>query len=219
MTTIYEEKKRCGVCGSENKYTGIGSTNTFGSPDLDTRPPEMQRSTIYAWIQRCPDCGYCNSDVSKSRSDEPVIVKGADYQSQLNDPAYPALANSFLCKAISDRAAGNFADTTWDLIRAAWVCDDSGHAEQAKTCRQMAADMLELSQAHKQKVAGEDRAQTAILVDLLRRGGQPERAQRMLAKQAGEATQDVIERVLGFQGLLLERRDFSRHTIAEAVGK
>lgn len=219
MTTQYEEKKSCGICESENEYIVIGSTNSFGSPDLDTRPPEMERSTMFAWIQRCPDCGYCNSDVSKAGSDEQTIVKGADYQSQLTDPTYPALANSFLCKAISDRAAGSYADTTWDLIRAAWACDDSGHAEQAKTCRKTAADMLELSQASKQKAASDERAETAILVDLLRRSGQPERAQRILTKQARETTQDVIGRVLSFQELLIQRRDFSSHTIAEAVGK
>jgi hypothetical protein len=57
MTTLYREKSRCAVCGIATEYTSIGSTNAFGSPDLDTRPPEMQRSTIFAWVQRCPECG------------------------------------------------------------------------------------------------------------------------------------------------------------------
>lgn len=54
MTTLYEAKAQCAVCGTESEYTGIGSTNSFGSPDLDTRPLKMKRSTIVDWIQRCP---------------------------------------------------------------------------------------------------------------------------------------------------------------------
>ncbi len=217
MTTHYEEKKCCGICGSENKYTGIGSTNTFGSADLDTRPPEMYRSTIFAWVQRCPVCGYCNSDVSKSRLGEQELVNSADYRTQLSDLTYPTLANSFLCKAILDRVAGSYAHATWNLIRAAWVCDDTDQSEQAATCRKTAADMLELARQHDQKVVGQDRADTAILVDLLRRSGQPKRARQILATQQDSTAEDVIGRVLNFQRVLLERNDVSCHTIGEAL--
>ncbi len=44
MTTIYNKKITCCLCNKESEYRGIGSTNAFGSPDLDTRPPQMQRS-------------------------------------------------------------------------------------------------------------------------------------------------------------------------------
>ena len=219
MTTYYEEKSCCGVCGSENEYTGIGSTNSFGSPDLDTRPPEMRRSTMFAWVQRCPDCGFCSSDVSKSRPGDQLLVNGADYKAQLNDPTYPDLANKFLCKAICDRAAGNYSDATWDFIHAAWACDDSGHADQAKVCRKTAADLLELSQKQGQKVAGQDRAEFAMLVDLLRRSGQITRAKALLASKQGGLGDDVIGRVLVFEVALLEKNDVSCHTISEALGE
>lgn len=75
-----------------------------------------------------------------------MLVNGADYKAQLNDPTYPDLANKFLCKAICDRVARSYSDATWDFIKAAWACDDSGHADQAKVCRKTAADLLELSQ-------------------------------------------------------------------------
>lgn len=54
MTTMYEEDFESYVCGTKSNHMAIGSTNSFGSPDLDTRPPEMARSTIYQFIQRCP---------------------------------------------------------------------------------------------------------------------------------------------------------------------
>lgn len=100
MTTLYEEKARCAVCGTETEFTGIASTNAFGSPDLDTRPPEMQRSTIFAWVQCCPECGYCSSDISKVPSQAVSVVHSPEYGKQLTDSTYPELANGFLCKAI-----------------------------------------------------------------------------------------------------------------------
>ncbi len=96
LTTLYEKKAQGSVCGTENEYTGIGSTNALGSLDLDTRPPEMERSTIFTWVQRCPECGYCASDVSITRPRAQAVVNGEEYKDQLNDPTYPELANSFL---------------------------------------------------------------------------------------------------------------------------
>ena len=58
MTTVYHQNITCAICGTEFEYTGIASTNAFGPTDLDTQPPEMERSTIDAWVQRCPQCGY-----------------------------------------------------------------------------------------------------------------------------------------------------------------
>lgn len=37
---------KCAVCGKESEQITLASTNTFGSPDLDLRPPEMKRSTM-----------------------------------------------------------------------------------------------------------------------------------------------------------------------------
>lgn len=124
MTTLYHEKKRCAVCGAQHEYTSIGSTNAFGSPDLDTRPPEMQRSTIFAWVQRCPKCGFCASNISKASDQAISVIRSEAYHEQLSDPSMPELANSFLCKSIIDETAGDYGSAAWSLIHAAWVCDD-----------------------------------------------------------------------------------------------
>jgi hypothetical protein len=42
MTTIHQEEVSCAVCGSAQRVMELGSTNAFGSMDLDTRPPEMR---------------------------------------------------------------------------------------------------------------------------------------------------------------------------------
>ena len=45
MTTVI-----CANCQGQNEQIIIGSTNQFGSPDLDLRPPETARGTILHWL-------------------------------------------------------------------------------------------------------------------------------------------------------------------------
>lgn len=219
MTTFKEEKVRCSLCSTKTKYTGITSTNAFGSTDLDTRPPEMERSTIVAWVQRCPKCGYCASDVSTARPEAQTVVIGQEYKDQLNDPTYPKLAASFLCKAILDRESKDFAAATWALIHAAWVCDDSDQAEEAMACRQKAADMLVIAEEHRQQVAEQDGASTTMLIDLLRRSGQFEQARKTIVERRRMISERIIARILDFQTCLLDRNDTGCHTTAEALGE
>ena len=57
MTTMFRATHKCAVCGEMETYYEIGSTNSFGSPDLDLRPPQMQRGTMGEWIQK-ERCGF-----------------------------------------------------------------------------------------------------------------------------------------------------------------
>lgn len=219
MTTLYREKIQCALCGCESEFTGIGSTNAFGSPDLDTRPPEMQRSTIYAWVQRCPECGYCASDISRSNPESAVVVNGAEYQAQLKNHEFLELANSFLCKAIIDRERNDYMSATWALIHAAWARDDAEQPTQARICRTKAATMLIDAEAHNQQVVEQDGASTAILVDLLRRSGQFAEAQKVLATRRNSIKEDIILRILDFQMTLIEKDDDTCHTIDDTLGE
>ncbi|MEI6808701.1 MAG: hypothetical protein WCN95_08255 [bacterium] len=219
MTTLYKRKVCCSVCGTGTEFTEIMSTNTCGSPDLDTRPPEMQRSTMFAWVQRCPECGYSASDISEAAPAAEALIAGAEYRALLKDEAYSALATSFLCVAILAREVKKFGAATWALIHAAWDCDDSDCAELAGTCRKKAAEMLVLSEEHCQQVAGQDGASTAILVDLLRRSGQKEAARHVISTRRGLIKENVIIGILDYQDSLLAKNDISCHTIAEAFGE
>jgi len=219
MTTLYKKKVRCAVCGNENEFTGIGSTNRLGWPDLDTRPPEMERSTIFTWVQRCPGCGFCASDISKAPPGAGSLVRASEYQKQLHDRAYPDLANSFLCKAMVDEQMSDYAAAAWALVYAAWACDDAEQRNQARICRSKAAKMLIEAEAHSQKIVEQDGMSTAILIDLLRRSGQYAEAQESLVTRQSAITEDFIIRILGFQATLIKNGDDSCHTIAEALGE
>ena len=43
MTSFTEIIEKCGICGTFTKHMVMLSTNSFGSPDLDLRPPGMER--------------------------------------------------------------------------------------------------------------------------------------------------------------------------------
>lgn len=218
MTTLDIEKAQCAVCGTETEFVGIGSTNSFGSPDLDMRPPEMQRSTIFAWVQRCPECGYCAQDMSKATANAAMLVRGTEYSQLLADVAYPELANSFLCKALIEESSEDYATAAWSLIHAAWVCDDQDKVVLAATCRSRAADMIDKAIANKQTLSEQRGAETAIQVDLLRRAGRLSDARQLAAKQRPVIKEDVILKILDFQETLIEQGNLSCYTISDALG-
>ncbi len=53
MTTIIEIDVTCAVCGMKQTVQEMGSTSSFGAMDLDTRPPELRRSTMHFWRHEC----------------------------------------------------------------------------------------------------------------------------------------------------------------------
>ncbi|MCK4375664.1 MAG: hypothetical protein KAX19_10055 [Candidatus Brocadiae bacterium] len=219
MTTLHKEEVRCDVCGGQSECIRIVSTNALGPPDLDMRPREMERSTMRHWVHRCPHCGYCASELSESPTGADAVVEKTEYKDQLKNPDYPELANSFLCKAMVDRATGDLVEATWALIRAAWACDDSGSPEKASACRQQAAQMLEMAQADGQDVAEQEGVSDAVLVDLLRRSGQMERAERVIESHRDVISEETIHRIFEYQSLLIREGDTSCHTVAEALGE
>lgn len=219
MTTMSRDRVRCYACGTESVQTVIRSTNAFGPPDLDTRPPEMERSTIEAWVQRCPSCGYCAASLEDDSPHVREVIKRPEYAAQSRRRGFPKLANSFCCESLIAAEAGDLARATWRLVHAAWACDDAGREKAAVECRRRAAEMLQRAESAGQRVADQPGAAVAILVDLLRRAHQMESAAAVLSARSQEASDKVICRVLEYQSRLIARRDTSRHTIDEALAE
>jgi hypothetical protein len=63
MTRVSEREVACAVCGHTQAVYVLMSTNRFGPADLDTRPPEMQRSTMPMWLAECEGCGYTSAEL------------------------------------------------------------------------------------------------------------------------------------------------------------
>lgn len=218
MTTVHPIEQQCAVCGTTDKYILLTSTNSFGVPDLDTRPPEMMRSTIGLWVQRCGSCGYCAPDITKGSPALSTVIHSVPYQTQLRSPDFPELANSFLCWSLIQQDQGDFASAGWASLRAAWACDDTGDESAAVQCRLRAANLLQKARQVHQTFASQSGAEEALLADILRRAGQFDGAIQIcdagLAKES--ALQPVIVDILDLQKRLIRKADTACHQVREA---
>ena len=217
MTTIFKKKTTCGFCNRKSEHFIIGSTNAFGSSDLDTRPPAGMRHTINTWVQRCSYCGYCAANIEKASEGAEAIMQSQEYRLQLANDQYPELANSFLCKAILEKVKNDFPRAIWTTIHAAWACDDSGNNESAKQCRIKAVELIKNAVSRGQTISNEPGADIALTVDLLRRSGQFDEALQMIERKETEIKNTTIRKILKFHRKLISRADDRCYAIDEAL--
>ena len=144
MTTMDREVKKCAVCGSKHEYTVIASTNSFGTPDLDLRPPQMERSTMYLWVQECPDCRYVASNITNKpgkvtkewlASQAYVTCDGIRFRSGLASRFYKQYKISLLNTKTEQAFCA--------IHHAAWACDDRRDVKKAMICRDLAIPLIE----------------------------------------------------------------------------
>ena len=81
MTMIEPKEVKCPICNTIFEIYLLMSTNSMGSPDLDLRPPEMQRSTMDSWVHECPGCGYASVDFDLKPSVTREFIESESYQS------------------------------------------------------------------------------------------------------------------------------------------
>ena len=228
MTTMFTEMYTCAVCGAEKEFYGIASTNSFGSPDLDLRPPEMQRGTMSYWVQKCPKCGYVAGSISDDpghvtkewlKSKEYTHNDGMKFRSGLADQFYKFHKISLL-NGKTERAFSA-------LLHAAWACDDSKDAENAARCRSAAIPLLdktleEIGSGRKgpkknRREDDDDKKDNLMLMktDLLRRSGQFETLQSEYAARSFK--NDIMNKILAFQLAKAAEKDTGCYTVQEAV--
>lgn len=218
MTTIFQDEVSCGLCGHRQTVSEIGSTNSFGAMDLDTRPPEMRRSTMSHWVHECAECGYVAPELDKTGDTDAKRVATADYRQALARSDRAKLANRFVCRALLEEAAGDLVSAGWRRLHAAWACDDAEQVEESQMQRLAALKLFERARSqgeHAMKsVAGGDEL---LLADIARRAGEFERASGYCA--AGLALPKVpefITSLLILQQVLVQARDTACHSVAEA---
>jgi hypothetical protein len=218
MTTIFQAEVSCGLCGCRQIVTEIGSTSSFGAMDLDTRPPEMRRSTMAYWVHECEECGFVAAEFGKSVATDAKRVATAEYRRELERNDRAQLGNRFVCRALLEESAGDLVSAGWRRLHAAWACDDEDQAEEARVQRLAALELFERGRAGglpaMKSTAGGDEV---LLADLARRAGQFEQALAYCA--AGLALPEVpafVNSLLMLQQDLVRARDTSCHTVAEA---
>ena len=211
MTTIRGTTKKCAVCGHEQSFTEIMSTNRFGYMDLDTRPPEMERSTIRYAVQLCEECAYSSRDISKMidgiTSED---VEAEDYRAIADDTKTDKLAKAFLLAGHLYAAAEHRRSAGISYLNAAWVFDDLKEKDNAKQAR---ARAIENIAAYTE--GSEDIGLRTMLVDMHRRNGEFEEAERIARQLIAQGAEDLIAEVLELQIKLCAGKDDRCHTVEE----
>ena len=217
MTTVDKEEKKCALCGKTSTHFEVMSTNTCGGrPDLDTRPPELMRSTISMWVQECPACGYCGPEISEAPEKAAEVVQSESYKEQLKSGEYPGLANRFLCQSVVEENSNELQEAAWSAVHAAWACDDADAGEAAKRCRERAVGLLLKAIERGEDVAEQVGGNEAIMADLLRRSGKLELGLEYCERGLNKETGELIKKVLNFEKELINKSDVGCYTIAAA---
>jgi hypothetical protein len=214
MTTFFRKDVECANCSKSSTQQVLGSTNALGSSDLDLRPPEMQRSTMSAWLQLCPHCGYVAPDLSRPIGDM-AMVSREEYQGTLKDPRFPELARRFLAHALLS-VTTEPVNAAHARLRAAWVCDDSRQADLAVQCRRLAAECFTALKPFEDSEQGI--TQGAVLVDVLRRAGEFDAAVAECdALLACRQATGILRQVLEYQRRLAADHDATAHRVEECT--
>jgi len=209
---------KCSVCSFTSEQQVIAKTNILGgSTALDTRPPEILKSTINSQLQVCPKCGYCCHHLAQEYPQAAEVVKSKIYQTQLTNPEYPELANGFLCHAIIQKKVGEFAQAGWASLTAAWVCDDAHNDKAAQKSRQQAAALFQKAITKGENIDREPITKDVILIDIYRRCGDFDAANRICNNALRQKSEGIPIKLLEYEHKLLRQQDKRCHTLEEAV--
>jgi hypothetical protein len=218
MTTIIDEVVRCAVCGQQSEIKSVASSNEFGSVDLDTRPPEMMRSTISMAVHACPGCGYCAPDLESAPDVAVALIKSPAYEAARSRTGFPPKAREFLCHAMIAAGSGEIDTAAWATVQAAWICDDARAENAADYCRNEAVRLIDQGRSAGIDLIGSTGVAACIRTDLLRRAGRFEEAGQWAAEALAVETEEMAKKVLRFELMLIDRHDRHCHTVAEAMG-
>ena len=210
MSQMIDIDRVCSLCGVTSRQMILLESDARGSPDLDLRPPESLRSTISSWIQHCPSCGYCSTDIGQFIEGVDAIVRSREYRDQLSDLSLPLLARRFLCWSIILRDLHYTAKAGWAILHAAWVCDDAGDSASASYCRQQAFHSFSEARRSNIRFADGDHMEETILADLLRRSGRCDEAEAICMINTSASPE------LSYEQYLTMNRDQDVHRLYEA---
>jgi len=219
-TTIVTQTVTCRVCGTTSDQEKLADTTSFGWPDLDLRPPEMRRSTMRAWLQDCPSCGFVAADLSKVSDAEKDAIKGPvagpmwqEYLTERDGP--DALAKRFERRAFIEWQTNRQGLAGFRMLCAAWDADDRGDAAGATGYREQAVVFLEVALANAPN-AKEATDWTIQLVETLRRLGSFDKAEEYGDRLIGNASPKV-DAIGRFQLRMILESDRNPYTMGDAL--
>ncbi len=213
MTTIYHREIECANCGHENTIYNIGSTNAFGSPDLDGRPPEMQRRTMIYWVQSCEKCGIATPDITWLNDNTLNYFRSAEFRSTHDAENFRELAETFWTAHLIALKEGETNSALSFIRYASWACDDQGDTAEAKRAREIFLDLVNENGSGPQMISSEGPlAGYLVLADTSRRAGRFDDARNAAAKVA-EAGESFYSNIAWFIVELCDKNDTGCYNI------
>lgn len=210
MTDYDTWKLQCHCCGKTSEHSVLMSSNSFGSRDLDQRPPKMYRWTIASWLQECPYCGYVAPSIDKGDAKARSFLDTAEFRAASLDPAPDPVSRRFLVRAAQHAFDGERRSAFLSTLSAAWVADDSNRPSDAAALRLRAARHLEGP-----RITSIDTR--LLLLDVLRRASSWEAAEALTAELTAEELDYPFAEIVAFHRDKIAARDDQRHTIGQAL--
>ena len=211
MAFIKNLKRTCAVCGNNHNFQKIVETEGIGMRDLDTRLPGLSRNMMHLFMEKCPKCGYVNTDISLLLTDfNKEELKNEKYQKVLEDDTINFALKKFVLYAILQQKRDN-KKAGMAYLKAAWIADDAKKIKEARLLRSKAIKYLELSLEDEEE--NKDNV-NLIIVDLYRRIGMFEEASdyaKYLLNNFG--LEKYKQNILLYQIKLCKEEDTLDHTI------
>ena len=209
MSTMKIVSVRCGVCRAESKHRVLMSTNAFGAPDLDLRPPEMKRSTMSLWVQKCPECGYVAPSISTPPSVSRELIDSEEYRSLDGLELASELARRFYQHYVIMKASGRVKEAFYAALHSAWASDDAWDREGARQMRLISLGELD----RLMELRKGDETLLLLKCDIMRRAGLFDE----LIALYGETTltEKLPNDILAFQLERAREKSASRYTVSD----
>ena len=208
MTTAEDFDRKCAVCTKTSPQTVLMSTSAWGYPDLDLRPSEMKRSSMFAWLQECPHCGYVAFDIEDEMEAPSDFLKSDEYLTCEGYELKSDLARRFFRHSLISEAGRNYRLQFFSLLHCAWKCDDAGDV--------LAVEMRKRALKAKARFDAEvDEKDNLKLIraDLLRRSLQFD---ELISEFRDVILEDELKNdIISFQMDLAIRKDSSCYTVED----
>ncbi|MBQ9026900.1 MAG: hypothetical protein IJ104_11150 [Methanobrevibacter sp.] len=204
MTMIDPYIFRCPICGEEFEDYVLASSNQSGASDLDTRPPEMIRSTMNIWIHECSQCGYAARDFDEKPQVNRDFIESDIYQN-IGFEFKSDLAKSFYREYLILKEEGCTDVLFHPLLNCAWACDDFDDTDNAVEIRKMCAEII-----------GEDTETLSLIrLDLLRRSRQFDRVIEEYSSKT--FSEEILNKICTFSIIKAKSADDACYTVEDAM--
>ena len=110
---------------------------------------------------------------------------------------------------------GQFADSGWAAVFAAWICDDNGYIQSAVKCREKALELFAKAAEHNQGFGESPAEEQLYLADLHRRCAHFEQASLICQSELQKSHPERIYDLFCLEKHLVDKKDTGCHNDTE----